>query len=482
MSDLIGQQLGNYRLTRLLGSGGFAEVYLGEHVRLNMLAAIKVLHAHLSEEEKASFQHEAQVIAELVHPNIVRVLDFDVKEHMPFLVLDYAPNGSLRQHYPKGTRIPLVQVVTYVKQIADALQYAHNHKLIHRDVKPENMLLGRQNEVLLSDFGIVAIAHSTSSMSTQASMGTIPYMAPEQIQAHPRPASDQYALGIVVYQWLSGELPFQGSASEIIAKHLSMPPVSLLTKASDLSPKVEQVLFTALAKDFKDRFGSIQDFANALEQASRHSSSQVLPLVRSQDDMLRPRAASPELSVTAPAIHDTVSAGGKMLYPTYPAMQPELSAPGQPPGERQRIAFIQGLIFGIILFASCAILVTVAKLLPYTISNTLEPYTSSTFIAISILCYFFSSMRAARRTMSVRIGLITSLWATLSLFSAFAVISSIVNNYNGIFHNILFAAIISLMGGVVGLGISAFGGMLGRNGARKAYMRKAIQATLAGKQ
>src|SRR5690242_8089182 len=249
MSDLIGQQLGNYRLTRLLGRGGFAEVYLGEHVRLNMLAAIKVLHAHLSEEEKASFQREAQVIAELVHPNIVRVLDFDIKENLPFLVLDYAPNGSLRQHHPKGTRVPLALVASYVKQIAAALQYAHDRKLIHRDVKPENMLLGRQNEVLLSDFGIVAIAHSTSSMSTQASMGTIPYMAPEQIQSYPRPASDQYALGIVTYQWLSGELPFQGSATEIIVKHLSVPPASLLPKVPDLSSEVEQVLFTALAKD-----------------------------------------------------------------------------------------------------------------------------------------------------------------------------------------------------------------------------------------
>jgi serine/threonine protein kinase len=210
MSDLIGQQWGNYRLIHLLGQGGFAEVYQGEHLRLKMFAAIKILHTHLSEEGIEAFQREAQVIAELVHPHIVRLLDFDVKEGIPFLVLDYASNGSLRQHHPRGTRLPLSQTVNYIQQVASALQYAHDRKIIHRDVKPENMLLGSDGSILLSDFGIATIAHSTSSMSTQTSMGTISYMAPEQIQSHPRPASDQYALAIVVYQWLTGELPFQG--------------------------------------------------------------------------------------------------------------------------------------------------------------------------------------------------------------------------------------------------------------------------------
>src|SRR5581483_2930058 len=171
MSDRVGQQWGNYRLTRLLGQGGFAEVYQGQHLRLNMFAAIKILHTHLSEEGTEAFQREAQVIAELIHPHIVRVLDFDVREGIPFLVLDYAPNGSLRQRHPRGTRLPLNQVVHYIKDVASALQYAHDRKIIHRDVKPENMLLGSDDNILLSDFGIATIAHSTSSMSAQASLG-----------------------------------------------------------------------------------------------------------------------------------------------------------------------------------------------------------------------------------------------------------------------------------------------------------------------
>ncbi|GHO83748.1 serine/threonine-protein kinase [Dictyobacter formicarum] len=264
-----GQQFGNYQLDRLLGRGGFAEVYLGHHLRLQRQAAIKILHTNLSEQEIANFQREAQIIAALNHPNIVRVLDFDVQHGIPFLVMDYLPQGTLRQWYPKGTRVPLSEVVTIVKPIADALQYAHNQRLIHRDVKPGNMLIGSRNEVVLSDFGVATIAHSTSSMTTpQSSVGTIPYIAPEQIQAHACAASDQYALGAVVYEWLCGEPPFDGSYTEIFAKHMMTPPPPLRQKVPTLPVEVEQVILRALAKDPNDRFGSIQLFATALQEAS----------------------------------------------------------------------------------------------------------------------------------------------------------------------------------------------------------------------
>src|SRR5262249_15193916 len=118
--------------------------------------------------------------------------------------MDYAPSGTLRNRHPKGTPLPVSTVVDYIKQIAQALQYAHDRKVVHRDVKPENMLIGEHNEILLSDFGIALIAHSSHYDSTKDMAGTIAYMAPEQIAAHPRPASDQYSLGIVAYEWLSG--------------------------------------------------------------------------------------------------------------------------------------------------------------------------------------------------------------------------------------------------------------------------------------
>ena len=219
--------------------------------------------------EVEQFRREARTIAHLIHPHIVRVLDFGVEGSTPFLVMDYAPNGTLRKLHPKGTRLSLTTVVTYVRQIAPALQYAHEHKLIHRDIKPENLLVGRANEVLLSDFGIALVGQSSRYQSTRDMAGTIAYMAPEQIEAHPRPASDQYALGIVVYEWLSGDRPFQGSFTEIAIKHSMVPPPSLREKVPDLPDAVEQVVMAALAKDPKERFASVQAFANALEQACR---------------------------------------------------------------------------------------------------------------------------------------------------------------------------------------------------------------------
>jgi ABC-type transport system substrate-binding protein/serine/threonine protein kinase len=303
VTDRLGQQFGNYRLVSLLGQGGYAEVYLGQHVRLNQQAAIKVLHAHLTEQEAEHFQQEAQTIATLVHPGIVRVFDYDVQEGVPFLVIDYAPNGTLRRRYPKGSLVPLPVIVSSVKQVADALQYAHEHKFIHRDVKPENMLVGRRQEVLLSDFGIATIAHNTSSLSTNAegTSGTLMYMAPEQIEGHPRPASDQYALGVVVYEWLCGERPFEGSVSELIAQHLSMPPLPLRERVPTIPPEVEQVVLRALAKDPKARFASIVDFAQALEQGSQHALTPTGQLASEQHALSPAAAMSYDTVAVAPS-------------------------------------------------------------------------------------------------------------------------------------------------------------------------------------
>lgn len=272
MTDREGQQPGNYHLVRMLGRGTFADVYLGLHVHLQTQAAVKILHERLSQSDVDRFLTEARTIAHLRHPHIVRVLDFGVQDEIPFLVLDYAPHGNLRQQHPNGTPVPLATIVSYVKQIASALQYAHQHQLIHRDIKPENMLLGHNHEVLLSDFGIAVLAQNTTPENVrqgQDTAGTVAYMAPEQFQAHPCPASDQYALGIVVYEWLCGERPFQGPFPELAVKHTLTPPPSLREKAPTIPMAVEQVVFKALAKDPQQRFASVEAFAVALEEASK---------------------------------------------------------------------------------------------------------------------------------------------------------------------------------------------------------------------
>jgi serine/threonine protein kinase len=298
MADHIGQRLGKYRLINLLGHGGYADVYLGEHIYIKTMAAIKVLHAQLEDEDVEKFRNEALMIAHLVHPHIVRVLDFDVDHYTPFLVMDYAPNGNLRSRHPKGTRVPPQIFLPYVKQVASALQYAHDQKLIHRDVKPENMLVGRNGEILLSDFGIALIAQSSHSQSTdQMVTGTVSYMSPEQIQGKPRPASDQYSLAVVVYEWLMGMKPFSGSYIEVVTQHLSSTPSSLHAQDASIPPSVEQVIFKALAKDHHQRFVRVQDFADALEQAYQNP--------QQQQSLRLPSQPLPVLSpLTASASHD----------------------------------------------------------------------------------------------------------------------------------------------------------------------------------
>lgn len=262
----LGQQFGGYLLTRQLGAGGFSEVYLGEHVRSSAQVAVKILQGLLMGDSIDVFLSQAKQLALLIHPNIVRVFEVGVERTIPFLVMDYAPNGTLRQRYHKGSQLPLSTIVHYINQIASALQYAHDRQCIHGDLKPENFLLGRHNEVLLGDFSF-ELDTSTDTDPLVAMAGTIPYMAPEQINGRRLRASDQYALGIIVYEWLCGKRPFSGSYSEVVTQHLVAPPPILRDKVK-VPLRVESVVLKALAKSPERRFTSVRDFALALERAS----------------------------------------------------------------------------------------------------------------------------------------------------------------------------------------------------------------------
>lgn len=329
----VQQQIGHYTLVRLLGQGGFAEVYLGEHIHLKTPAAVKVLHSRLIDEDVQQFTREAQTVARLLHPHIVRVLDFGVENAFPYLVMDYAPNGTLRNRYPRGSRLPLATVVVLTRQIAEALQYAHEQRLIHRDIKPENLLLGRNSEILLSDFGIALVLQSSRLYSAQNIAGTIAYMAPEQIQAHPSPASDQYSLGIVVYEWLCGIPPFQGSYTEIAVKQTMTAPQPLRSLVPDLPYEVEQVVMTALQKDPARRFPTVLAFAQALEHVA-HSSSQSFAstFVKPPSLPLPPAQQSPTNSSAYMAQFATSmmpSSFSQNHYNTPATAQPLQQVPGQ---------------------------------------------------------------------------------------------------------------------------------------------------------
>ncbi|GAC1701672.1 MAG: hypothetical protein PVS3B3_29280 [Ktedonobacteraceae bacterium] len=269
MTDRVGQQLGNYQIVELLGKGGFADVYLGQHRYLQSYAALKVLRQTLNEDDEQQFLLEAQTLVRLRHPHIVRVLDFAVEQGTPVLIMEYAPQGTLRKHYPSGIRLPLATIVEFVMQIASALQYAHNHHVIHRDIKPENILLDADHRLLISDFGLSLLSPSPDLLSTQEPAGTFPYTAPEQLRGKPCFASDQYALGIITYEWLCGKRPFEGKALELMHHHLYTLPPLLRDFYPTLPVAVETVILRALAKEPTDRFVSVQAFAQALARASQ---------------------------------------------------------------------------------------------------------------------------------------------------------------------------------------------------------------------
>ncbi|MBV9614819.1 MAG: serine/threonine protein kinase, partial [Ktedonobacteraceae bacterium] len=311
MAYRSGQKLGNYQLERLLGHGGFAEVYLGKHIYLNTQAAIKVLQRQFNDEGLENFLQEARIIAGLKHPHIVRVLEFGVEEQRPFLVMAYAPHGTLRRRYSRDKTLSPPVVAPYVRQIADALQYAHERKIIHRDVKPENMLLDDDNAVLLSDFGLAVRERSTyRSVHSTDSAGTTIYMSPEQLRGKPCAASDQYALGVVIYEWLCGCLPFDGPDISVVVQHLHESPVPLREHVPALSEEVEAAVLRALEKDPKQRFASVQELALAFEEACKD-----IPVVEDADATFPMDTAKYEDSEYGAWQQESLSGGSFELQP-----------------------------------------------------------------------------------------------------------------------------------------------------------------------
>lgn len=267
--DFIDGQLGAYHLQELLGRGDATEVYVAEHVQQQTRVAVKLMYGEWGEEKAGNFLTQSSTLTNLHHRHIVPVMDFGIEQNVAYLVMEYMPHGNLRQRHLRGTRLPLEQVLWYVHQIASALTYIHERGLVHRDVKPHNMLLDSEGEIKLSDFGITIMSHSISPLrsSSRSFEGTVPYAAPEQLQGQPRRVSDQYALAITIYEWLTGDWPFNGTFYEITHQHLFVPPASLQEKGVNCPPNVEQVILRALEKEPEKRFPSIKYFADELEWA-----------------------------------------------------------------------------------------------------------------------------------------------------------------------------------------------------------------------
>ncbi len=281
-------QNGRYRYLRLLGSGGMGEVYLMNDTRVSRQVAIKVIRSEgasypNSETAKDSarlFQREAKAIAALEHPNILHLYDFGEEAlqdvTISYMVMPFCPDGSLAGWLRQDSSANLSprDIAQLVEQAADALQYAHDHQVIHLDVKPSNFLLrsNRRNSncptLLLADFGI-ARSDATASNSSRTIRGTPTSMAPAQWSSMTVPATDQYALAVMVYEILAGRPPFVGGMEQLMYQHFNVQPIPPSTYNTQLSAAVDRVLLRALAKKPEDRFPSIAAFASEFEQAMR---------------------------------------------------------------------------------------------------------------------------------------------------------------------------------------------------------------------
>lgn len=279
---VIGRLLGNrYRILELIGEGGMALVYKAECTLLQRVVAIKILRAQFSADQEfvERFRREAQAAASLSHPNVVNIFDVGQDGDIHYIVMEYIAGRNLKEVIKEEAPLPLNQALRITLQISEALRHAHEHNIIHRDIKPHNILITEDGMVKVTDFGIARAVTASGYTQTGVVMGSVQYFSPEQAKGLPvGPQSDLYSLGCVLYEMLTGEVPFTGESPIAIAlKHLQEEPPLLGKLAATYPKKVVDVLKRALAKDLNERYPSALVFSKDLQE--------ILGLRADQDDL-----------------------------------------------------------------------------------------------------------------------------------------------------------------------------------------------------
>ncbi|MBL8096751.1 MAG: serine/threonine protein kinase [Anaerolineales bacterium] len=274
MQSLVGQSLGRYHLVEQLGEGGMATVYKAFDTRLERTVAVKVIRTDYDTDPQflARFDREAKALARLNHPHIVHVLDAGEQGGVPYVVMDFFAGGTLKQRL--GRPLACAEAARLLSPIARALEYAHRQGIVHRDVKPANVLLSPDGQPMLSDFGIAKLLDPQTSAAgltlTGVGIGTPDYMAPEQGLGAATPQTDVYALGVMFFELVTGRRPYEADTPiAVLLKHTSDPLPRPRTLAPDLPLEAEQVILRAMAKKPEDRYLTMGDLAAALERLAQ---------------------------------------------------------------------------------------------------------------------------------------------------------------------------------------------------------------------
>ncbi len=274
MSD-VAEIAGRYRLEGRLGFGGMSTVHLAMDMRLERQVAVKLLAEHLADDPAfvSRFQREAQAAARLVHPNIVQVFDSgrDERSDQYFIVMEYIEGSSCAEILRDDGWVEVGEALKIIEQACEGLNYAHRHGVVHRDVKPGNLLRAREGEVKLADFGIAKATEQSSITQVGSVLGTAAYLAPEQARGEEAgPSADLYALGVVTYQLISGRLPYEASSlTELALKQQQEEPPTLDTLVAAVNPELADAVAVALALDPRDRYSTAREMRRALSDGAK---------------------------------------------------------------------------------------------------------------------------------------------------------------------------------------------------------------------
>lgn len=326
MQDLVERALGKYVIIEEIGRGGMGAVYRARDMELDRIVALKVLSPYLVGEPHLvqRFMREARLAANLDHPNIVTIYDIGGEGSYYYFAMKFLDGMTLKEYLRQHGPLPLDKILDIIRQLASALDYAHGQNLIHRDVKPGNVMVANDGTVCLTDFGLAKVAENLKLTASGDTIGTLEYMAPEQARGNAEKASDIYSLGVIAYEMLAGRLPFQGNnQATLLYQHLHDPPPPLHQWNPQVPPEIEAAVLKAMAKEPAQRFPTAGEFFQALQEGARRG----LPVVPA-----RQAAAPAPANAAAPAAPAPRRKAWTTLLQEIARRVPPLPAmPGLPP-------------------------------------------------------------------------------------------------------------------------------------------------------